>query len=99
MVEDIADIAAVIHVRTCGTNTDNVIGGGDVVTGVRAQGRVTVACGVVGEGALAGAPAPMAVLKLPEVTLRSEYIPTPVLYMPVVRLKRALAPSAVLPPG
>jgi hypothetical protein len=45
------------------------------------------------------APAPRAVLKLPVLTPSSEKKPTAVLYKPVVRLKRALCPSAVLPPG
>ena len=45
------------------------------------------------------APAPVPVQKLPSVRLSSENIPIPVLYRPLVRLKRALSPSAVLPPG
>ena len=44
-------------------------------------------------------PAPMAVLKLLSVLLKSEKIPTAVLNVPVVRLESAEAPSAVLPPG
>ena len=35
----------------------------------------------------------------PPVLLLSENKPTPVLYMPVVRLKSAFCPSAVFPPG
>jgi hypothetical protein len=44
-------------------------------------------------------PAPTPVLKLASVLLRSESNPTAVLNVPVVRLKRALQPSAVFPPG
>jgi hypothetical protein len=45
------------------------------------------------------AAAPMAVLKLPSVTAMSEYKPIAVLYVAVVRLRRADVPSAVFPPG
>jgi hypothetical protein len=38
-------------------------------------------------------------LRLAEALLKSAYIPTAVSYVPVVRLKRAFWPSAVLPPG
>lgn len=41
-------------------------------------------------------PAPVAVLKLPCVVLESENQPTAVLAEPVVRLKRAFCPSAVV---
>jgi hypothetical protein len=44
-------------------------------------------------------PAPTPVQKLPSVRLRGEYIPIAVFYVPLVRLSRAEAPSAVLPPG
>jgi len=44
-------------------------------------------------------PAPVAELKLPVLTLRSDDQPTAVLAEPVVRLKRALAPSAVVKLG
>jgi len=44
-------------------------------------------------------PAPVAVLKLPVVSLKSENHPTAVFAEPVVRLKRAFAPSAVLKLG
>ena len=45
------------------------------------------------------APAPVAVMKLPSAFLRSENQPTAVFPKPVVRLKRAFCPSAVLNPG
>ena len=45
------------------------------------------------------APAPVPVLKLPCVLLASENHPTAVFAEPVVRLKRALVPSAVVNPG
>src|SRR5882724_4315935 len=44
-------------------------------------------------------PAPTPVLKLPSVLLHSENQPTAVFATPVVRLKRAFCPSAVLNPG
>src|SRR6266542_342568 len=44
-------------------------------------------------------PAPMAVLKLPVVLLLSERKPMAVLFVAVVRLRRASCPSAVFPPG
>ena len=45
------------------------------------------------------APAPVAVLKLPSALPQSENQPTAVFAAPVVRLKRAFCPSAVLNPG
>ena len=44
-------------------------------------------------------PAPTPVLKLPSVLLQSENQPTAVFPTPVVRLRRAFCPSAVLNPG
>jgi len=44
-------------------------------------------------------PTPIPVLRLPVVLLSSEDKPTAVLYIPLVRLRRAFWPSAVLPPG
>ena len=44
-------------------------------------------------------PAPVAVLKLPAVLLLSENQPTAVFADPVVRLKRAFCPSAVVKLG
>ena len=44
-------------------------------------------------------PAPVAVLKLPSALLKSENQPTAVFAAPVVRLKRAFCPSAVLKLG
>jgi hypothetical protein len=41
----------------------------------------------------------MPVLKFPVVSLLSDQKPIAVLYPPLVRLKRALCPSAVLPAG
>jgi len=50
---------------------------------------------------LKSVPAPTPVQKLPSVILKSEYIPTAVLYRPalVSKFARARCPSAVLPPG
>src|SRR6185437_356463 len=41
----------------------------------------------------------MAVLRFPIVLLLSDEKPTAVFHVPLVRLKRAFCPSAVLPPG
>ena len=43
-------------------------------------------------------PAPMAVLKLPILLLLIEKQPVAVLYVPLVRLRSAFCPCAVLPP-
>ena len=44
-------------------------------------------------------PAPTAVLKLPILLLLIEKQPVAVLYVPLVRLRSAFCPCAVLPPG
>src|SRR6266545_3340931 len=73
-------------------------------------GRVETAPGVAQKRPCAGCrilvcsvekerPAPMAVLKLPVVLLLSERKPMAVLFVAVVRLRRASCPSAVFPPG
>src|SRR5438552_16349363 len=46
---DAPDVAAITNVRTCGADTDNVIGRGDVDTGCITQGRVVGAAGVAKE--------------------------------------------------
>ena len=47
--EDLADIAAAANVRTVGTDTNNVIGRGDVEARTSAQGDIVVADGVAKE--------------------------------------------------
>jgi hypothetical protein len=49
LAKDAADIAAVAHVLTAITDTDNVIGRGDVCAGKSAKGRISVASRVVNE--------------------------------------------------
>ena len=40
MVKDLADVAAVAHVLTCGTNADNVAGRGNTSAGELADGCI-----------------------------------------------------------
>jgi hypothetical protein len=47
LVKDVADIAAVIHVGTCGTDTDNVTGRGDVVARTKTRTHVVAAGSVI----------------------------------------------------
>ena len=49
MIENVADKAAVAHVRACGADTDDVIGRADAAAGQKPQGRVAVSGGVVKE--------------------------------------------------
>src|SRR5207249_6005413 len=47
LIPNIADVATVAHVRSCGADGNNVIGGGDADAGIHAQGQVAVPAGVV----------------------------------------------------
>src|SRR5437879_12502962 len=51
--EDIANKAAIFHIVTSGTDTNDVIGRGDVATSIQAQGSVTTARRVESERATA----------------------------------------------
>jgi hypothetical protein len=90
---DLADKATVIHVGARCADTNDVTCRGNTAARIVAQSYIAAA-GAAKERITAGV-----VSERMSYRFRSEYKPRAVLYLPVVRLKRALCPSAVFPPA